>query len=173
VTQTVRSRAGVRRPGAVYGINLLDPVTRMVRMDYVGQTRQKGRAREMQHRDSQPWEDLIVGSLLVLAEGMWTDAELDRQEQAAIRRVRPRMNYEHNLHNPQRIEIWRQREQRWARDDAAGRPRWVPLENRQAGGLLGQPVGVPDRPPRRQLRAERGGFLAGYWLRMIRFLRSD
>lgn len=172
MTQT--ARRGLRRPGAVYGINLLDPQTMTVRIDYVGQTRQRGRAREMQHRDSQPWEDLIVGSPLVLAEGVWTDDELDAQEQAMIRRIMPRMNYEYNLHNPRRIEIWRQREQRWARDDAANRPRWVPLEGRQVGGLLGQPVGIPVNPVRRAGPARQGGFKLGcYWTRMIRFLRSD
>jgi hypothetical protein len=174
MTQAARSRASARRPGAVYGINLLDPATMTVRMDYVGQTRQRGRAREMQHRDDKPWEDLIVGSLVLLAEGVWTDAELDREEQQAIRRIRPRMNYEYNLHNPERIEIWRQQEQRWARDDAAGRPQWVPLDARPLGGLLGQPVERVEQRPARPARAERRGFAVGYyWMRMIRFLRSD
>lgn len=175
MTQTARPRTAVHRPGAVYGINLLDPATRAVRMDYVGQTRQKGRAREMQHRDDKPWEDLIVGSMVVLAEGVWTDTELDRQEQAAIRRIRPRMNYEHNLRNPERVEIWRQKELRWARDDAAGRPRWRPVEERPAGGLPGQTPPVARRNTvNRKPRSERGGFLLGYlWRRVLSFLRSD
>lgn len=143
MTQAARARADVRRPGAIYGINLLDPDTMTIRMDYVGQTRQRGRAREMQHRDDKPWEDLIIGSPALLAEGMWTQRELDAQEKQAIARIRPRMNYEHNLDNPERIEIWRQKQQRWTRDDQAGRPRWVPLEERVPVGLLDQPTRIP------------------------------
>lgn len=147
MTQTARPRTGVRRPGAIYGLDIADhdtliaaAVHKVMKDDYVGQTRQKGRARESQHRDDKPYEDLIVGSAHVLEQGMWTDEELDEREVYWIRRLCPRMNYEHNLDNPDRIEIWRQKEQRWVRDDAAGRARWVPLEQRQPSGLLDQPM---------------------------------
>jgi hypothetical protein len=166
VTQTARPRTGVRRPGAIYGLDIADhdtlmttDVHKVVKDDYVGQTRQKGRARESQHRDDKPYEDLIVGSAHVLEQGMWTDEELDEREVYWIRRQRPRMNYEHNLDNPDRIEIWRQKEQRWVRDDAAGRPRWVPLDQRRASSLLEQPTmiryGSTQIMPERRLSAPR------------------
>jgi hypothetical protein len=166
VTQTARPRTTVRRPGAIYGLDIADhdtlmttDVHKVVKDDYVGQTRQKGRARESQHRDDKPYEDLIVGSAHVLEQGMWTDEELDEREVYWIRRLRPRMNYEHNLDNPHRIEIWRQKEQRWVRDDAASRPRWVPLERRRASSLLDQSAtvryGSTQIMPERRLSAPR------------------
>jgi hypothetical protein len=132
MTTVPRQRAGVKRHSIVYGINILDPETGKVRLDYVGQTQQRLRSRENQHRDDQPWNDLIVGSPFVLEQGVWDKGELDRREIAAIRRLRPRYNYDHNQGNPNRVEKWRARDQRWARDDAAGRPRWVPPELRTA-----------------------------------------
>lgn len=144
MTQVERPRLNVRRPGAVYGIDLLDHVSVMrgqpavVDNDYVGQTRQKGRARENQHRDDKCWSDLIVGSSHVLWEGLCTDDELDDIEEHLIRQLGPRMNWVHNERNPRQIPKWIQVEQRHARDDRAGRPRWVPLDQRPAGGLLDQ-----------------------------------
>lgn len=125
----------------MYGIDVLDHTTgRVVHNDYVGQTRQKGRARENQHRDSQPFADRIVGSPNVLWEGLCTDDELDAIERRFIRELRPRLNWVHNEDNPEQIPKWVQEEQRHARDDAAGRPRWAPLEQRSAASLLDQPM---------------------------------
>lgn len=147
MTQTYRQipgqRADVRRPGIVYGVPILDPVTREVLTDYVGKTRQMLLARERQHRDERPFSDLIVGDAFVIEQGMWTDAELDEREQFHITRLRPRMNHDGNLDNPARIPIWKQRQDRDARDRAKGmtpRP-WPPPRV--------DPV-VPARPVKRR-----------------------
>lgn len=139
MTQVERTRLNARYLGVVYGIDLLDHVTRqVVPNDYVGKTRQRGRARENQHRDSQAFSDLIVGSPHVLWEGMCTEDELDEIEWRLIRELSPRMNWVHNEDNPQQIPKWVQLEQRHQRDDAVGRPRWVPLDQRHAASLLDQ-----------------------------------
>lgn len=149
MTQTARTRTDARYRGVIYGIDILDHETRqVVPDDYVGKTRQRGRARENQHRDDQPWSDLIVGSSHVLWEGICTEAELDEMERRFIQDVdrRPRMNWKLNENNPQQIPKWVQVDQRHARDDAAGRPRWVPLEQRDASSLLAQPMTVRSVP---------------------------
>jgi hypothetical protein len=148
----------VRRHSIVYGANILDPDTREVRVDYVGQTVQTLAARERQHRGQdpatgnveQPWSDLIVGALFVIEEGWWTAAELDAREEFHIRRVLPRYNYTHNQDNPDRIPIPEARRQREARDAARGlpSPQW-------------------DRPAR-QTRAPRRA-VAGGWPRWRRW----
>jgi hypothetical protein len=121
--------------------------------DYVGKTRQRGRLRENQHRDTQSFSDLIVGSPRVLWEGDCTEAELDEMERRFIQDadVRPRLNWKLNEDNPQQIPKWVQLEQRHQRDDAAGRPRWVPPDQRRRDSLLDwrsdQSTGLkPDRP---------------------------
>lgn len=139
MTTTARSRQRTRYRGVVYGIDVLDHVTgRLMPNDYVGQTRQRGRGRENQHRDDQPWSDLIVGSPRVLWEGVCTDAELDEMERRFIQDVpvRPRLNWQLNEDNPQHIPKWVLVEQRHERDDRAGRPRWVPAKQRQRDSLL-------------------------------------
>lgn len=163
MTQVERPRLNVRRLGAVYGIDVIDHASWMAGQpvimpnDYDGQTRQKGRARENQHRDDKPWSDLIVGSPRVLWEGMCTDDELDDVERRFIKQgvdgVRPRLNWKLNEDNRKQIPIPRQVEQRWERDDRAGRARWVPLDQRQCSSLLEwDPVSPrfgPDLPVRR------------------------
>lgn len=145
MTQMARSRTSPDRRylGVVYGIDILDHETgQVVRDDYVGKTRQRGRARENQHRDDQPWSDLIVGGSHVLWEGICTEDELDEMERHFIQDVgvRPRMNWKLNEDNPRHIPKWVQLEQRHRRDDAAGRPRWVPADRRQPASLLDQPM---------------------------------
>lgn len=121
----------LRRPGIVYGIPIVDPKSGEVRIDYVGRTRNL-RRREAEHLVDQPFGDLIRGGLIVIEQGVWTDAELDARETYQIVRLRPRYNFEKNEHNPHRIPIFLAWEQRWARDRAAGRPLWVPPEDRDA-----------------------------------------
>ena len=121
----------LRRPGWVYGILILDPVTREIRMDYVGKTRNPKR-REAEHREDQPFGDLIVGGLVIIEQGLWNDLELDDRETFHIHRALPRYNWQKNERNPHQIPKWVAREQRWARDRAAGRPLWVPPEERVA-----------------------------------------
>lgn len=152
MTATQPARTPARYRGAVYGIDILDHETgQVVPNDYVGKTRQKGRARENQHRDTQPFSDRIVGSPRVLWEGICTEDELDEMERHFIQDVpvRPRMNWLMNEDNPHHIPKWVQIEQRHARDDAAGVPRWQPPEQRQRSSLLewetATPIGVSRR----------------------------
>jgi hypothetical protein len=161
-----RPRTTGVRLGIVYGFRTLEhPGRGRVMLGYVGQTVQAVGARERQHRDAQPWSDLIVGEALILAQGWWTPAELDAQEAGYIRALRPLYNYEYNGRNPHRIPIPVAREQRWARDDAAGRPRWQPGERTQLGGGR-----VPMTQSRKHLRVRwtrrrvRAALLAGSWL---------
>lgn len=127
-------KTGERRRGIVYGVDLIDHESGQVRpADYVGQTRQALRSRGNQHRDEQPWSDLIVGDFYVIEQAQWSDPELDAAEIGMIGRLLPRMNYLHNEGNPCRVPKWTQREQRWDRDDRAGRPRWVHPDERGPG----------------------------------------
>ncbi len=152
-TAPTRRRTDTRYRGVVYALDVLDHHTsQIVPNDYVGKTRQRGRARELQHRDTQPFSDRIVGDARVLWEGMCTEDELDEMERRFIQdppagMSRPRLNYQLNEDNPERIPKWRQVEQRHERDDRAGRPRWVPPELRERTSLL--EWDTPDRPAAR------------------------
>ncbi len=56
---------------------------------------------------------------------------------------RPRYNWSLNEDNPRQVPRPLAVEQRWARDDAFGRPRWVPLEDRPpAGAVAPGPAGL-------------------------------
>ena len=93
-------------------------------------------------------------------QGWWTQEALDAQEAGYIRALRPLYNYEHNGQNPYRIPIPEAHRQRWARDDAAGRPRWQPGERTQLSGRV--PMSQAKRRwTRRRVRA---ALLAGSWL---------
>ncbi|GGN39357.1 hypothetical protein FHR83_006736 [Actinoplanes campanulatus] len=154
-TYSSRRRADARYRGVVYGLDVIDHDTgQIVRNDYVGQTRQRGRGRENQHRDSQPWADLIVGSPRVLWEGLCTDVELDEMERLFIQEPptgeRPRLNWLLNEDNPRHVPKWVLVDQRHERDDREGRPRWVPVDERRREGLLeweSAPV-QPTRQPK-------------------------
>jgi hypothetical protein len=155
-TASFRRQQAVRYRGVVYGLDVLDHHTgQIVPNDYVGKTRQKGRARENQHRDNQPFSDRIVGSPRVLWEGLCTEAELDEMERRFIQDVpvgqRPRLNWKLNEDNPHQIPKWVQIAQRHERDDQEGRPRWVPPDQRDRSSLLdwdtpAPAVRVPGRP---------------------------
>jgi len=165
VTATYQRRSSTAYRGVVYGIDVLDHLTgQKMPDDYVGQTRQRGRARENQHRDDQPWSDLIVGSSHVLWEGICTDTELDEMERRFIQdaEVRPRLNWKLNEDNPRHIPKWVLLEQRHERDQAAGRPLWVPPDQRaresllewpDRGGVVSKPL--PPRPPARPWSSRR------------------
>lgn len=119
----------VRRPGIVYGINVVHPVTGEVVLGYVGKTRQQLASRERQHREEQPWADTIVGSAYVIVEHQgWSEAELDHAEQTHIRALKPIYNIDHNRNNPNRIPPWQAIEQRQAREAARGNPNWKPIK---------------------------------------------
>jgi hypothetical protein len=166
VTATLppRGRTGLRW-GRVYGWDVIDHgswmagTPRVVLNDYVGQTRQKGRARENQHRDSQPWSDLTVGSPRVLWDGWCTDEELDEWERHFIQDVppadRPRLNYLLNEDNPRQVPKWVLLDQRHARDDRRGDQRWeaTPYRPEVYGYALGrESVAQPRTAVRRKWR---------------------
>ena len=160
----------VRVPGIIYAwlvyeidprtgrLLLPDPVTgeRKTRLDYVGQTIRTLDVRAEEHLEDKPWADIVVGALpIVVEQGMWTKAERDAREVAAIKRIRPRYNHDDNLDNPERIQIYRQVEQRHVRDRAAGRELWLPVDQRSAAAraaaeralVLGGLNGVEPRYP--------------------------
>jgi hypothetical protein len=133
VTATTHRRPSVatqRRLGSVYCYDVRDHLTGFVHLaDYIGRARDPQR-RDQQHRGlapqrdgvvrPQPWDDLIAGGMRILDQGWWTDDELDARERYWIGVLQPRLNYRDNEHNPDRIPIWLQRQQRDARDLAAG-----------------------------------------------------
>lgn len=174
MTATYPPRTDTRFRGVIYGFDLLDHETGVkVPDDYVGKTRQRGRRRELQHRSDKPWEDLIVGSSHVLWEGICDEDELDRLERQFIRDKRPRMNDRDNRWNPDRIDYDEQVRQRHERDDRDGKPRWVPLEQRQRDSLLDwdetPPPGRPAVVVRRELKPWQKKALAwfGAWLTVL------
>lgn len=113
--------------GIIYGIRTLEPTTlASIELGYVGQTRQGIRSRELQHREEQPWADVIVGSAYVIASGVWSNEELDLTEAWAIKLLRPRYNVSGNETNHDRILPPDAIDQRLARDRVHGIPLWFP-----------------------------------------------
>lgn len=173
MTATYPARTDKAYRGVVYGIDVIDHVTKLeVPNDYVGKTRQKGRLRELQHRDRQPFADRIVGDVHVLWEGICTDEELAEMERRFIQdaEVRPRLNVEMNEDNRHRIPKFRQIEQRHERDRALGRPLWVPYEQRSRDSLLEWQT--PDRPAYEQRSAGQRRVLKPWQKRLIAFARA-
>lgn len=129
--------------GAVIATSVND-----VEVGYVGQTVQTLAARDGQHNgatgpdgaplECQPWYDLVYGGILLVAEGYWTQRELDAVEQHFIHTLGPRFNHDHNLGNANRITKADARAQReirdrargvrppvWAREPPSARPPWL------------------------------------------------
>lgn len=114
------------RPGAVYAYRVLG----LDGFGYVGQARSPER-RDRQHRGlapqrdgvvrEQPWADLIIGGMVILERGVWTDAELDAAELRHMHTLLPRLNMRDSV-TPDRIPIYVQRQERDARDIAHGLP---------------------------------------------------
>jgi hypothetical protein len=146
-----RRRRDVKRLGAVYAYTVADHDTRMpMPDDYVGQSRNQPQ-RDRQHRGlaaerdgvvrQKPWADLIV-SVRIVEQGMWTNAELNEREQWWINHLSPRLNKSLNEHNPNRLPIYVQHQQRKARD-----PNWVIPDwsrPRPSGSVPNRPA--PSRP---------------------------
>lgn len=174
----------VRRRGAVYGIMTVAVDDRGLPIPgaapvvgYVGQSRQTVWQREQQHRDSQPFSDIIVGGSWTIEEGYWTDAELDAREQWYIRNgavlvpgqkpQRPKYNIDCNRGNPDRILPWDAVAHRQAREPGWQPPvkgAYVPRQRRP--GLA--PVAVVVRRRRLRIRWTRrrvqAAVLAAVWL---------
>ena len=100
------------------------PLTRVRVLGYVGETVRLPFERLMEHIYSQPWADTIIAWEVddVVYPGK---AAVLEAEKFAVETEFPLYNYEWNLANPNRVEIWRAKQQRWARDDQRNRPRWV------------------------------------------------
>jgi hypothetical protein len=121
----------LRMVGLVPTVQLQRPDARpRIVLDYIGQTIRELQVRESEHEEDKCWADLKAGPAMVLEQGMWDRRTRDGKEVAQIHLRRPRFNRDHNENNPQRIEIWRQKQLRHARDRAAGRELWLELEQR-------------------------------------------
>ncbi|MFI5938120.1 hypothetical protein [Actinoplanes sp. NPDC051494] len=143
MTQTQPPKPGLREC-RLYRFYVADPATGERVLGYIGETWQLPFERLMQHVRDQPWADTMLGWELDPVIYWGKDAVL-AAEQAAVEAERPLYNYEWNRGNPLRIEIWRAKEQRWARDDAVGRPRWVPPVKKPRG------AGMQPAPARQEL----------------------
>lgn len=143
VPRTSERGVGVRRPGTVY-LHITRRVDRRgipvdgVEDGYIGQARDVTRrtaqhAGEIPQRSGEiaesPWFDLKTGATVTLAEGSFTNDELDEREEAWIAKLQPRFN---DRHNPRRDKIrkFEARRHRDNRDIARGlTPRqWEPLQ---------------------------------------------
>lgn len=124
-----------RRTGEVADLRLPHQGRPRIVYDYIGQTVRGATVREAEHIETKCWADLIAGPIEIIEQGLWDKATRDRKEIAAIHVLAPRFNYEHNLDNPARIPLPRQTQLRHARDRAAGRPLWLPLEQRTAAAV--------------------------------------
>ncbi len=118
----------------------------VVEYAYIGRARDVER-RDRQHRGlapqrdgtvkEQPWADQIV-RLRVLRTWVCTDAELDAEEIRLIHTLGPALNDRDNRHNPNRIPIYTQHEQRKQRDPNWVSPDWRrPAPSRRVPGRLG------------------------------------
>lgn len=110
-----------QRDCALYYVDVLDHDTsKVMRGDYIGETARQPFLRFLEHAYDQPWGDLIVGMPRVDKRVFAGKAAVLEAEREAVEQHKPRLNYEWNLANPDRIPIWKQRAQRAERDAAKG-----------------------------------------------------
>lgn len=128
MTQTLPSNADTRECH-LYRFYVRHPLTGQRVLGYIGETVRQPFTRLMEHIELQPWADTILGWEVDTVTYPGKAAVL-AAEAAAIRAERPLYNVRENMDNPIRVKPWDARGQRWARDDAAGRPRWVPPKER-------------------------------------------
>jgi hypothetical protein len=124
VTATIPPRA---RECRLYRFTVWNPHDgyRTKAKGYIGETWRLPLARVVEHVRDQPWADTICG--FEVDDRVWPSKDsVLAAEEAAVLAELPIYNYEYNLANPDRVPIPEAVRQRWARDDAAGRPRWVP-----------------------------------------------
>ena len=110
------------RECALYRFWVRHPVTGKRVLGYIGETVRMPLVRLLEHVNEQPWSDTILAWEVDPGVYRGKPAVL-AAEKAAIESERPLYNYEHNLGNPDRVEVWRAREQRLARD-----PHWRPAK---------------------------------------------
>src|SRR5215207_3167943 len=130
-----------RAPGLVYAIDTINPATGQTVLGYIGQTRQALADREAQHRETQPWADLMPGPARIIWQGEPTDAELDTIEVEFIRELKPLYNFDGQEGADHAMPKWQAVEARHARDRRAGREPWEPLSQSQwRAARLNQPI---------------------------------
>lgn len=138
-------KAPGRRSCVEYEIDCYDPATNYTTefLGYCGETWRTA-LRFEEHCETQPWGDTIIRMRVVAKHRTKTDAQ--RGEAARIRGlvtgIRPAYNVEENLDNLNRIPPWTALGQRWMRDDANRRPRWVPPKERASTSVVAIPVPV-------------------------------
>lgn len=166
MTQTMP--AGVdMRDCRLYRFWVRHPATGRKVLGYVGETIRQPLTRLMEHIDAQPWADTIT-SWEVDDEVFAGKAQALRAEAAAIKAERPLYNIRENMGNPLRVKPWEAKAQRWARDDAAGKPRWVPPKERpDADPVVRVPAQARRWPTSRRgaptWQATAGWWCAGWW----------
>jgi hypothetical protein len=106
--------------GMVYGL-FVDGIPQVA---YVGKSRRPRGVRTDEHREDKAWGDLIVGEV-VLWEGECSDGRLHDKEMSLIKEVKPLYNWEGQEAAAHYVPYRVTYAERHARDDAAGRPRWV------------------------------------------------
>ena len=141
MTATYPARRGVREC-RLYRFWVQHPVTGETVLGYIGETGRQPFERLLEHLATQPWFDTVV-RWEVDPQVYWGKQAVLEAEAAAIRTERPLYNYEGNLSNPYRIEIWRAKEQRLARDAQRNRQPWEPR------GKATPPAPAPVRARRR------------------------
>jgi hypothetical protein len=115
------------RPWVVYRFDVL--YKGEVVCGYVGQTTRTLGQREEEHRGDKPWADLIVGSpSVVWVSETCTQDDLDTQELAAIRDLKPLFNYQGQEGAKHAIPKWTQEEERQARNRSKGLGAWKPVD---------------------------------------------
>lgn len=137
----VHPARGDVRECSLYRFWVRHPLTGQVVLGYIGETGRQPFERLLEHLATQPWFDTVV-RWEVDERVFYGKAAVEAAEAAAIRAELPLYNYEYNLDNPQRIEIWRAKEQRWARDAQRGRRAWAPAANSVAAAPA-RPRGKP------------------------------
>lgn len=122
-----------RSTGFVYALDCLDTETGAVILGYVGKTTRSLAEREREHRGDKPWSDLIVGSIRAIWEGNPTPEELGLLEDGYIDDLKPRYNVAGQKGAPWAMPVPQQIAERHARDRAAGRPYWMPVDVYRGG----------------------------------------
>jgi hypothetical protein len=170
VTATYPSRSGLREC-RLYRFWVLHPLTGEEVLGYIGETGRQPFERLLEHLATQPWFDTVV-RWEVDGAVFYGKAAVEAAEAEAIRAELPLYNYEHNLDNPLRIEVWRAKEQRRNRDRQQGRALWAPKDTRTKAAPSGPrtPVRRRWKPWQKALFGWSMGWLASFvaaWITLV------